>query len=52
MTDCTVSGNIGQDGGGGGLGNDGTATLTDCTLSGNYAKQRRRRGSISPARPT
>ena len=41
LTDCTVSGDAsggGRDeGGGGGLANYGTATLTGCTLSDNYA---------------
>ena len=35
LTDCPLSGNSAQSGGG--LFNYGTTTLTDCTLSGNSA---------------
>ena len=36
LTDCTISGNVANDGGGG-IFNYGTVTLTDCTISGNSA---------------
>ena len=38
MTDCTLSNNYGADLGGG-LFNEGTATLVGCTISGNSAKK-------------
>ena len=39
LTDCTVSGNSGPNGGGVWNSAGGTATLTDCTVSGNSASQ-------------
>jgi hypothetical protein len=37
LFDCTISGNSTADDGGGVL-NEGTATVTDCTISGNFAR--------------
>ncbi len=43
LTDCTVSGNDGDFGGGAFNSGPANLTLTDCTVNGNSALQRRRR---------